>query len=48
VYFEKASEQVYKKNSGDKQTRESRLPNVLNTGESGLPNVFCLETISDF
>jgi hypothetical protein len=48
VYFEQASEQVYKKNSGDKQTRESRLPNVLITGESGLPDVFCLETISNF
>jgi hypothetical protein len=30
----KASEQVYKKISGDKKTRESRLPSVLITGES--------------
>jgi hypothetical protein len=48
VYFEQASERVYKKNSGDKQTRESRLPNVLITGEFGLPDVLCLQTISNF
>jgi hypothetical protein len=40
VYLEQASEQVYKKLSGDRNSRE-RLFSVLITGEFRLPDVYC-------
>jgi hypothetical protein len=48
VYFEQATEQVYKKIFLVTNSSGVKAPQLFITGESCLPDAFCPETISDF